>query len=72
MPDTKLAVWARSAKDAKFSSDELIVLARTHPITVAVYGRPVVVVMSVEKHVRPIGEELEYLIVPNPVNIKGR
>lgn len=41
-----------SAKDAKNKFGELIDLARAEPVTVAKYGRPVVVVMAVEEYER--------------------
>ena len=43
-----------SAKDAKNKFGELIDQARAEPVTVAKYGRPVVVVMSVEEYERLI------------------
>ena len=39
-----------SAKDAKYGFGRLIDLARAAPVTVAKYGRPVVVVLSVEEY----------------------
>ena len=41
-----------SAKDAKYNFGELIDKARAAPVTVAKYGRPVVVVMAVEEYER--------------------
>jgi len=41
-----------SAKDAKYGFGRLIDLARAAPVTVAKYGRPVVVVLSVEEYDR--------------------
>ena len=41
-----------SAKDAKYGFGRLIDLARAAPVTVAKYGRPVVVVLSVEEYER--------------------
>lgn len=41
-----------SAKDAKYEFGKLIDLARAAPVTVAKYGRPVVVVMAVEEYKR--------------------
>jgi prevent-host-death family protein len=41
-----------SAKNAKYNFGELIDLARAAPVTVAKYGRPVVVVMAVEEYER--------------------
>ena len=41
-----------SAKDVKYNFGELIDLARAAPVTVAKYGRPVVVVMAVEEYER--------------------
>jgi prevent-host-death family protein len=41
-----------SAKDAKYNFGELIDPARAAPVTVAKYGRPVVVVMAVEEYKR--------------------
>ena len=41
-----------SAKDAKDGFGRLIDLARAAPVTVAKYGRPVVVVLSVEEYER--------------------
>ena len=41
-----------SAKDAKYGFGRLIDLARAAPVTVAKYGRPVVVVISVEEYER--------------------
>jgi prevent-host-death family protein len=41
-----------SAKDAKYNFGELIDTARTGPVTVVKYGRPVVVVMAVEEYRR--------------------
>ena len=41
-----------SAKEAKYGFGRLIDLARTAPVTAAKYGRPVVVVVSVEEHGR--------------------
>ena len=39
-----------SAKDAKYGFGRLIDLVRAGPVTVAKYGRPVVVVLSVEEY----------------------
>ena len=41
-----------SAKDAKYGFGRLIDLARAAPVTVAKYGRPVVVVLAVEEYER--------------------
>lgn len=41
-----------NAKDAKYGFGRLIDLARAAPVTVAKYGRPVVVVLSVEEYER--------------------
>lgn len=41
-----------SAKDAKYGFGRLIDLARAGPVTVAKYGRPVVVVLAVEEYER--------------------
>lgn len=41
-----------SAKNAKYGFGRLIDLARAAPVTVAKYGRPVVVVLSVEEYER--------------------
>ena len=41
-----------SAKDAKYGFGRLIDLARAEPVAVAKHGRPVVVVMAVEKYER--------------------
>ena len=41
-----------SSKDAKYGFGRLIDLARAAPVTVAKYGRPVVVVLSVEEYER--------------------
>ena len=41
-----------SAKDAKYGFGRLIDLARAAPVTVAKYGRPVVVVVAVEEYER--------------------
>ena len=41
-----------SAKDAKYGFGRLIDLARASPVTVAKYGRAVVVVLSVEEYER--------------------
>ena len=41
-----------SAKDAKYGFGRLIDLARAEPMAVAKHGRPVVVVMAVEKYER--------------------
>ena len=43
---------ALSAKDAKYGFGRLIDLARAKPIAVTKYGRPVVVVLSVEEYGR--------------------
>jgi len=50
-----------SAKDAKYNFGELIDLARAAPVTVAKYGRPVVVVLAVEEYAR-----LKELDAPDP------
>jgi prevent-host-death family protein len=50
-----------SAKDAKYNFGELIDKARAAPVTVAKYGRPVVVVMAVEEY-----ERLKGLDAHNP------
>lgn len=50
-----------SAKDAKYNFGELIDLARAAPVTVAKYGRPVVVVLAVEEYAR-----LKGLDAPDP------
>lgn len=47
-----------TAKDAKNNFGELIDLARAGPITVAKYGRPVVVVMAVEEYERLRGKNI--------------
>ena len=39
-----------TAKDAKYSFGRLIDLARTAPVAVAKHGRPVVVVITIEKY----------------------
>ena len=41
-----------SAKDAKYGFGRLIDLACAAPVTVAKYGRPVVVVLAVEEYER--------------------
>lgn len=41
-----------TAKDAKYGFGRLIDLARAAPVTVAKYGRPVVVVLSMEEYER--------------------
>ena len=39
-----------SAKDAEYGFGRMIALARAAPVTAAKYGRPVVVVLSVEEY----------------------
>ena len=42
-----------TAKDAKYGFGRLIDIARAKPVTIAMHGRPVVVVMTVEEFERP-------------------
>ena len=56
-----------TAKDAKYSFGRLIDLARAEPVVIAKHGRPVVVVMSVEKYERLKGLKLSGARATKPV-----
>jgi len=56
-----------TAKDAKYGFGRLIDLARVGPVAVAKHGRPVVVVMAIEKF-----ERLKALAASAPERRDGR
>jgi prevent-host-death family protein len=56
-----------TAKDAKYSFGRLIDLARAEPVTVAIHGRAVVVVLAIEEF-----ERLKALDKPVPTHGKAQ
>jgi prevent-host-death family protein len=61
-----------SAKNAKYNFGELIDKARASPVTIAKYGRPVVVVMAVEEFERLTSQARGTNPAPNAMRAGGR
>ena len=49
---------AISAREAKYNFGRMIDIARAEPVIVEKHGRPVVVVLAVEKYEKLIGEQI--------------